>query len=63
MFNFNLIENLLIKIGLKKKPERIGIDIKNSTNIKLYGNRFKGMDRAVNAENVSDLDAKDNEIY
>lgn len=64
MFNFNFIgiEKLLIKIGFKKKPERIGVDIKDSSHIKIYGNKFEGMDRAVKMDNVRDLDMKKNEI-
>lgn len=61
MIKFNLFnfEKILIKLGFKKKHKKspiIGIDIKNSSNIKMRRIRGIGVDKLINAENVTSID-------
>lgn len=44
----------------KEKKEKVGIDMKNSSNIKIINSRFHGFDKAVKADNVSGLEMSGN---
>ena len=59
LFNFLNIERILIQIGLKR-PKRVGIKLDKASNVTIHNSHFEGHDIAIDAKEVSGLDAKNN---
>ncbi len=56
----NFILNIPIKIGLKKR--KVGIRIKNSSNIKITESRISGYRKGVDVNKVTNLDVTNTNI-
>lgn len=47
---------------MENKTQKTGIEIRNSSDIRIEDNRFEGLDVAIDAENTRDLKMKSNVI-
>lgn len=58
----NYVFNVMIKLGLKKRPDRVALRIKNSSNITLKNLTTTGYDKGIDAKNVKNFNVTDSNI-